>query len=327
MIYGNAWDNVPSIQRYVSRLARPASFLPVDLPPPTPPSHFRRQSKTFAEAPEPGEASSRDGDDEDEIGESEADEPVIVGKHDKGHKGVDAAVGNSKAPGVRSPPKPRSRSGSKSGSGSGSRSSDGKSRYRSFGIQAKPNTTEREVQTLATPPTTRSPRVSTALPVATPSPSNKGKGPQPWPMHPATQPTVLSHTGYAPGETVPTGVTSPRMHDYAFSSPSNFAAPQAQNAIASTPSMISPPDITASPLANTDVHLRGSSSDSYLTSASTASSLPVQSPIDEQSVPRRVPAGRKWDPARGVDIFKRDSQEVLAKFLRMGSWENQQTVG
>jgi len=31
--------------------------------------------------------------------------------------------------------------------------------------------------------------------------------------------------------------------------------------------------------------------------------------------------GRKWDPARGVEVFKRDSQEVLAKFLKMGSWE------
>lgn len=31
--------------------------------------------------------------------------------------------------------------------------------------------------------------------------------------------------------------------------------------------------------------------------------------------------GRVWDPARGVDVFKRDSEEVLARFLRMGSFE------
>ncbi|KAF9513579.1 hypothetical protein BS47DRAFT_1295968 [Hydnum rufescens UP504] len=34
----------------------------------------------------------------------------------------------------------------------------------------------------------------------------------------------------------------------------------------------------------------------------------------------RIPAGRRWDPARGVDVFKRDNEEVLARFLKMDHW-------
>ena len=33
---------------------------------------------------------------------------------------------------------------------------------------------------------------------------------------------------------------------------------------------------------------------------------------------------RVWDPARGVDVFKRGSEEVLARFLRMGSFEGEE---
>ncbi|KAJ7492435.1 hypothetical protein FB451DRAFT_1502771 [Mycena latifolia] len=32
---------------------------------------------------------------------------------------------------------------------------------------------------------------------------------------------------------------------------------------------------------------------------------------------------RVWDPARGVELFKRGSEEVLARFLKMGSWEDE----
>jgi len=30
-----------------------------------------------------------------------------------------------------------------------------------------------------------------------------------------------------------------------------------------------------------------------------------------------------WDPARGVEIFKKGSEEVLSRFLKMGSWEEE----
>lgn len=39
------------------------------------------------------------------------------------------------------------------------------------------------------------------------------------------------------------------------------------------------------------------------------------------NTPRK--GSRVWDPARGVDVFKRGSEEVLARFLRMGSFEEE----
>jgi len=47
------------------------------------------------------------------------------------------------------------------------------------------------------------------------------------------------------------------------------------------------------------------------------------SPIPQTPSPPKRAATRAWDPARGVEVFKRSSEEVLARFLRMGSWESQ----
>jgi glycogenin len=48
---------------------------------------------------------------------------------------------------------------------------------------------------------------------------------------------------------------------------------------------------------------------------------PLSPPENSVSLPTRK-AGRVWDPARGVEAFKRGSEEVLARFAKMGSWEN-----
>ncbi|KDQ63289.1 glycosyltransferase family 8 protein [Jaapia argillacea MUCL 33604] len=59
---------------------------------------------------------------------------------------------------------------------------------------------------------------------------------------------------------------------------------------------------------------------------SPTSAGPPLSPADGQPLPGlRKSAARVWDPARGVDIFKRGSEEVLARFLKMGpqSWSEE----
>lgn len=64
------------------------------------------------------------------------------------------------------------------------------------------------------------------------------------------------------------------------------------------------------------------SSDTNTSVPSPASSVGSVSSPDGQPIgspPRK--AGRVWDPARGVELFKRGSEEVLARFLKMGSWE------
>jgi len=46
----------------------------------------------------------------------------------------------------------------------------------------------------------------------------------------------------------------------------------------------------------------------------------VASPPLEDRPPVRK-GMRTWDPARGVELFKRGSEQVLARFLKMDSWD------
>ncbi|KAF9225436.1 nucleotide-diphospho-sugar transferase [Gyrodon lividus] len=55
--------------------------------------------------------------------------------------------------------------------------------------------------------------------------------------------------------------------------------------------------------------------------ASPVSSVGPLSPADGQPLVQARRGSRVWDPARGVELFKRGSEEVLARFLKMGSWE------
>ncbi|KAF9478030.1 hypothetical protein BDN70DRAFT_933730 [Pholiota conissans] len=69
---------------------------------------------------------------------------------------------------------------------------------------------------------------------------------------------------------------------------------------------------------------RKPSNDSSL--GSPASSFGPLSPADSHAILLTSPVrkgARVWDPARGVDLFKRGSEEVLARFLKMGSWEDE----
>ncbi|KAF7793378.1 hypothetical protein EIP86_004490 [Pleurotus ostreatoroseus] len=64
-------------------------------------------------------------------------------------------------------------------------------------------------------------------------------------------------------------------------------------------------------------------------SAETATTPSPSSTHDSLITPEGTPilprkSGRVWDPARGVDVFKRGSEEVLARFLRMGSFDEEE---
>ncbi|TCD66487.1 glycogenin glucosyltransferase [Steccherinum ochraceum] len=77
------------------------------------------------------------------------------------------------------------------------------------------------------------------------------------------------------------------------------------------PKLSSPfsPQLTRSISAETNATLSPSTTQSSL---ATPESTPV-------TATRK--GGRVWDPSRGVDVFKRSSEEVLTRFLRMGSFE------
>ncbi|KAI9512536.1 glycosyltransferase family 8 protein [Russula earlei] len=303
--YSNVWDSVPSIQKYASRLVRPSH----NIPPLAPAFDFgesrRRESALFRNYHEAGE-SSVDGDDEDT---------------------GDERVGSPQS-------KPRPRSGSSGTASQPHFSGKGKKKeYRSQGVQTIPKETrDQSVQvTILTdpsdadrsikdkgerPPHSREgsglPSVSLPLGKEQPEfpPSHSAlSGPQH--SDPATSDLPkLSPLGS------PTGLRSPRYAsprgsstNLAESTPRPFLYKSAQRP--STPQRelqrILPPSIS-----------RTLSSD---TGSSPSSAGPPVSPEDVR--PIRRSGGRVWDPARGVEIFKKGSEEVLTRFLKLGSWEEE----
>ncbi|KAF8481440.1 hypothetical protein JB92DRAFT_1705884 [Gautieria morchelliformis] len=54
---------------------------------------------------------------------------------------------------------------------------------------------------------------------------------------------------------------------------------------------------------------------------------PVRPGTQLNAAPGPRPVGRTFDPARGVEVFKKGSEEVLAKFLKIGSWEEDTATG
>lgn len=68
--YSNAWDSVPSIQKYAARLAKPSTTsLPLTLPPP----RIRKRSDSYRSRGEQSDANSMDGDVEDEVDDDDSD--------------------------------------------------------------------------------------------------------------------------------------------------------------------------------------------------------------------------------------------------------------
>jgi glycogenin glucosyltransferase len=297
--YSNAWDSVPSIQKYASRLVRPSQHVP----PLGPAFDFdesrRRESALFKNWHESGE-SSVDGDDED-----------------TGDEG-----------GLSPPSKPRPRSGSSSGKGK-------KKEYRSQGVQTIPKETrDQSVQvTILTDPMDAdrsikdkdqmsprsregslsgvSPALATKQQVLPPSRSSIPRLPGPVTGFTSNLPK-LSPLGS------PTGLRSPR-----FASPGGSSTNLAEST--PRPVLYKPTQRPSTPQRGGELHRLPPSSISRTFSSDTASSPssagPPISPTDTRPIHRA--GGRVWDPARGVDIFKKGSEEVLSRFLKMGSWEEE----
>ena len=264
--YANAWDGVPSIQKYASRLVRP----PQNVQPLAPAFDFgepsrRRESALFRNWNE-SEESSVDGDDED------------TGDED----------------GAAPPSRQRSRSGSFA-TGPHHSGKAKKKEYRSQGVQTIPKETkDQSVQVT----------VLTDAMVADRSLKDMERGLEDVPK---LSPLVS-----------PTGLRSPR-----YTSPRGSSANLAEST--PRPTLYKPvqrPSVSQrggleQRLTPTSVS-RAISSD---TASSPSSAGPPTSPADSR--PIRRAGGRVWDPARGVEIFKKGSEEVLSRFLKLGSWEDE----
>ncbi|KZP31116.1 glycosyltransferase family 8 protein [Athelia psychrophila] len=111
-----------------------------------------------------------------------------------------------------------------------------------------------------------------------------------------------------------------------FRSPSGFRAParEAQEGSSASPSPTRRTAGNTTPKQQVRFpapHERRMSETSTTSVASPPSSVGPMSPAEGQPIGRT--SGRVWDPARGVELFKRGSEEVLARFLKMGNWEEE----
>ncbi|KAF9040456.1 nucleotide-diphospho-sugar transferase [Hymenopellis radicata] len=271
LTYANAWDSVPSIQKYANRLVRPPQ------PPPLAPAFDsnewkRRGGRSWDER---AEASSRDGDDEDEGDEEE-------GTHKPGLWADDS---DNETTTVKS----RSR---------------GSSTSSSYAIKGKRQEYRvRGVQTIS--PVMRSQGVQVSLGT---QPSETPRSLRPTSLPPAT----INQVSGGPDVSMTTAFPSPVG---GVRSPREFTFPDTPTARPAV-SVITPPSkqLTDSPSITRQSSTEGSSPPSSVGPLS-----PPDQPLQMGSPMRK--AGRVFDPARGVEVFKRGSEEVLARFLKMSSWE------
>lgn len=290
--FRNAWDTVPSIQKYASKLVRSpngGTLAPAfDLM-----ESRKKENMLFSRLPDSDDP-SMDGDDEDTSDESDRDQGSA-------------------------------RRRSKSMSSSQSRGSKYK-KYASASTQTIPKETrDQGVQVNLLPivananstdkdKETRSPN-SNARSSGSTTP-NENTARREWPrLRTPSGTSVSGTTAFSPLDErlsplgSPTvGLRSPRM----YPSPRGTAL-----SLGDTPRQLIQDRPTAAS--------RRFSSDTTSVS-SPSSTAPPSSPPDGHplgpgfsSTPIKKPAGRVWDPTRSVDVFKKGSEEVLARFLRGGN--------
>lgn len=292
LTYTNAWDTVPSIQKYASRLARPPPAHP--LAPAFDEDGWDKRKSWDDKV----EASSRDGDVEDE-GDESVDEAALGGSlwdNDTDDEGTRVSQRRSR------------RGSSLSGT-----------KYRSFGVQTiLPEMKSQGVQVDTIHSTTdrssdsdRKPSMSKRRHWA---PSGRANAPPS-----VTTQAVNAQTG---SSSIPGGASGATTHTLSPALQPSYMFPP-------TATVAPPTTVVTSPMKTTTGTSRSPPLVSHQISNDPLQASPVslQGPLlppDGQPLgsPLRK-AGRVWDPARGVELFKRGSEEVLARFLKMGSWEDE----
>ena len=377
LAYSNAWDAVPSIQKYASRLVSPRHSV-YQLPPPEHDDSWRKwDEEREREYQDKQDASSMDGDDEDE-GDEDEDNPGQPVRHDsdsgrerpqprRSRTGSNASLTSGKSKkyrgrGVQTIPietrsmgvqvntsaedaeAPRKGKHSKPGRGTGSGARH--SHAGTFLLPAvtfkvdpdqmavgspmtqPPQASAFPFPTKISPAGVRSPQMlgsprtysppSMASPQTVPSPPRAAS---PKPLSPPKVPSPR-------GSSSPRAIMSPRCLSAGQVPTSKLAlSPQTSSSPAVGPSADSSPRLSPKLTRLTSPPLQRMSSNDTTLTTSTSTSGQVETPegtpiLGPQAPPQRK-GGRVWDPARGVDVFKRSSEEVLARFLRSGSFDEE----
>ncbi|TFK30886.1 hypothetical protein FA15DRAFT_37011 [Coprinopsis marcescibilis] len=324
LTYSNAWDSVPSIQKYASKLTRPPQPPPQPLAPAFDDERWRRsRPKSWDDRLE---ASSRDGDDEDNA-DDEDEEDDFLG---------DTRWDSDNDSGRNSHRKPKRRTSESRGEGKREKE------YRDQAVQttisalrAQGTQTEKMIRkgsmskrhplpaispSFLAPPSTRDAVASTAVDRPTvilePKPERPTLSGRP------------SKVSLKSGSVSPAISLSPRVRSPMRSPVREFIVPAVPTAVPATgyrtrPSLpdrsadqIKPPPLNTRHTWSPQVSRQPSNDSSITSPASSTGGFPYSNGQPKAG-------GRVWDPARGVEIFKRGSEEVLARFLRMGNWENE----
>ena len=293
LTYKNAWDVEPTIQKYASRLARPEQKAPRSSLLFQNEEWKQHEKEKFSPWQPKEEETSMDGDDEDDS------DDTVPPRHSR----------------------QRSRAGSGVATPQGSLFTY-KGKYRGRGVQTE--APERESKGIQATPRTHPGEypIHTSSPKVMASSRNTSRRPS----HGGLPPISLQSRQVSTADSPPL-IRSPPM----LISPRQYSPPQGN-----TPPVMSPKyspvqtprrrSGTSSPvrqrvLSPLTTSLRSVPALARSASNETALSSSVGPPSpDMASTPVR--STRVWDPARGVDIFKKGSEEVLSRFLRMGSFED-----
>ncbi|KAI0652022.1 hypothetical protein C8Q79DRAFT_899590 [Trametes meyenii] len=378
LAFQNAWDTVPSIQRYATKLVRP-HYAPYQPPPPDHDEGWRRWDQERERVyQERQDASSMDGDDEDE-GDDEDDgrgQPArwdSEGSRDRGQPrrsraGSTASITSVRgkkyrgrgtqtdriemrstgvqvnawaeevAAATKSEEPPKSSCGTATTTRSWPPGASGMGLLRPAtvsNLKTDPGQMAVAIPSVAQPPMSVMPFPSTASPTGLRSPQTLGS-PRTYSPPRVASPLRLPSPSklISPKPITPPKVPSPRGP----SSPRTMMSPRRLSSahmptskLAESPKIGSPvidSSATSSPRASPKLMrlasppLQRTPSNDTVIASSPSTPGPVETP---ENTPIMVPrkGGRVWDPARGVDVFKRSSEEVLARFLRSGSFEEE----
>ena len=293
LAYKNAWDVEPSIQKYASRLARPEQNAPRNSLLFKNEEWKRREQEKFSPWQPKEEETSMDGDDEDD-----SDDPGPPR-----HSRQRSRAGSGTATPLASL---YTYKGKYRGRGVQTESQE----HRSKGIQVTPGLHPGEY-----PSHSSSPKVTTLSGRTSRRPSH---GESSSFFH-KSRPVSTADS--------PPLIRSPRV----LISPHTYSPPQGNTPLVLSPkySPVQTPrrrSVTSSPVSQrvlspltTSIRSVPALARSASNETALSSSVGPPSP-DTASTP--VKSTRVWDPARGVDIFKKGSEEVLSRFLRMRSFDD-----
>ncbi|KAF9786192.1 glycosyltransferase family 8 protein [Thelephora terrestris] len=293
LTYRNAWDVEPSIQKYASKLARPEQNAPRGSLLFQNEEWKQHEKDKFSPWQPKEEETSMDGDDEDDS--DDAGPPRHSRQRSRAGSGTITPQGSL-----------FTYKGKYRGRGVQTESPE----HRSKGVQITPMTQPGEY-----PAHTSSPRVTSLS-------GNRSRR-----FSYGESPFSSLHSRHVSTADSPPLVRSPHV----LISPRKYSPP-----LVNTPPFLSPKyspvqtprrrSDTSSPvrqrvLSPLTTSIRSVPALARSASNETALSSSVGPPSpDIASTPVR--STRVWDPARGVDIFKKGSEEVLSRFLRMGSFED-----